>query len=109
MAYDIRIHDTALEDIDAAASWIAEKASERKASEWIDSLFETIDTLAEIPRRCPLSPENGKWGPEELRQLLFQDYPSQYRILFHISNQIVHILQVRHGARRYLHEDESLE
>lgn len=77
MAHNIRIHDTALKDIDSAASWIAEKVSAGKASEWIDSLFDTIDTLTEMPERCPLAPENGKWGPEELRQLLFQNYPSQ--------------------------------
>ncbi|MAS05952.1 MAG: hypothetical protein CL534_14910 [Ahrensia sp.] len=62
-----------------------------------------------MPERCPLAPENGKWGTEELRQLLYQEYPSKYRILFHIADNTVHILQVRHGARRYLHQDKPLE
>lgn len=33
MGFEIRIHDTALEDIDNAATWIANKAGSSKASE----------------------------------------------------------------------------
>lgn len=54
-----------------------------------------------------LAPENGKWGPEKLRQLLFQDYPSKYRILFPMDGDRVHVIQVRHDARRWFHEGED--
>lgn len=66
-----------------------------------------IDSLSRMPGRCPQAPENGLWGKEEIRQLLFDEYPSTYRILFVVSEHTneVHVLNVRHGARRYLHED----
>ena len=58
-----------------------------------------------MPERCPLAPENGRWEPNlKLRQLLFDNYPSIYRIIFTVSKDAVNILQVRHGSRRYLFE-----
>lgn len=37
----------------------------------------------------------------EIRQLLFTNLASTYRILFTIQGQEVHIQHVRHGSRRY--------
>jgi plasmid stabilization system protein ParE len=105
--FTIQIHPPAYEDINEAADWIAENVSNEKAIEWLDAIFCCIDSLKKMPERCPLAPENGKWGPEELRQLLFQDYPSKYRILFHLIDETVHVLQVRHGTRRWLHEEDE--
>lgn len=70
-------------------------------------MLDEIETLNQMPERCPYAPENGLWGTEELRQLLFQRHPSKYRILFHIdlSTDTVHVLQIRHDAKRYLHEE----
>lgn len=104
-----RLHPTALEDIERAALWIAEKVSADKAGEWTRELLRCIQTLENMPERCPLAPENGRWGPEELRQLLFQSYPSKYRILFHVRDDVVHVLQVRHGARRGMDELDGEE
>jgi plasmid stabilization system protein ParE len=102
--FRIRIHPSAYLDIESAADWIAENAAPEKAVEWLEALHECIDTLKSFPERCPRAKESGKWGPEELRQLLFQAYPSKYRILFHVSGDTVHVLQVRHGSRRWMHE-----
>ncbi len=101
--YCIDIEPAALEDIEEVLGWLLEKAP-HKVSEWLDKLHETIGSLSEMPERCPLAPENGRWGPEQLRQLLFDEYPSKYRILYVIIDDTVHILQVRHGARRWMHE-----
>ena len=46
-----------------------------------------------------------EWGNEELRQLLFQKYPSQHRVIFTIHENTVRILNIRHSVRRYLHEE----
>ena len=106
-SFEIGIHPLALQGIEDAVAYISEHHSPEKAAEWADKLFDAIDSLGSMPDRCPLAPENGKWGDEELRQLLFQEYPSTYRILFHIDQNRVHVLQVRHGARRWLHEEEA--
>ncbi len=34
-----------------------------------------------------------------------QRYPSKYRVIFSIRDQTVRVLNIRHGARRLLHED----
>ncbi len=76
-----------------------------KISEWLKSLRMDIDTLKILPERCPYAPENGLWGDEELRQLLFQRYPSKYRVIFTLSELTVRVLHIRHGAKRYLYEE----
>jgi plasmid stabilization system protein ParE len=91
-------------DIEDVIDWLNQHAPE-KTGEWLDSLKSTIQKLATLPERCPLAPENGLWGEEELRQLLFREYPSQYRIIFSIADDTVRILSIRHGARRYLYEE----
>ncbi len=85
-------------------AWLDERAPE-KVPEWILSLKAEIESLRTFPQRCPLAPENGLWGKEELRQLLFQEYPSNHRIIFTIHERTIRILNIRHGARRYLHEE----
>ncbi len=104
-SFRVQIHPTAFEDIDSATDWIALKAGPEKVAEWLDSLHACVETMKTFPERCPLAKESGKWGPEKLRQLLFQAYPSKYRILFHIAGDVVHVLQVRHGARRWMHKE----
>jgi plasmid stabilization system protein ParE len=101
--YRIVFAPTAQEDLGSVVAWLDERAPE-KVAEWIMSLKADIDTLQSMPERCPYAAENGLWGDEELRQLLFQPYPSQYRVIFTIHKSTVRILNVRHSARRYLHE-----
>ena len=102
--YTIVFAPSAQEDLEAIVAWLHENAPE-KTSEWLMSLRADIDTLNILPERCPYAPENGLWGEEELRQLLFQNYPSKYRVIFTINQMTVHILHIRHGARRFLHEN----
>lgn len=68
-------------------------------------LGEILEGLGHLPERCPYAPENGLWGKDELRQPLFQNYPSKYRIISTVSSSRVLILNIRHGARRYLHDE----
>jgi len=94
---------TARQDLESILSWLEENAPE-KVVEWIASLKSDIDTLRIMPERCPYAPENGLWGNEVLRQLIFQKYPSKYRIIFTVHADSVRILNIRHGARRFLYE-----
>jgi plasmid stabilization system protein ParE len=104
--FDIVLAPTAYDDLDEILHWLSEQAPE-KVPEWFAAIKTRIQTLSHLPERCPHAPENGLWGNEELRQLLFQDYPSKYRIIFTVSESSVRILNIRHGARRYLHETED--
>lgn len=102
--YEIVFAPTAREDLQSALEWLEANAPE-KVGQWYESIKVCIRTLAHLPRRCPLAPENGLWGEEELRQLLFQEYPSKYRIIFTVKKNTVRVLNIRHGARRFLHEE----
>ena len=64
-------------------------------------LHEAIASLARLPKRCPLAPEN-KSFPSEVRQLLYGRRQYRYRILFTIEGDTVVILHIRHGRRLHL-------
>lgn len=102
--YELVFAPTADEDLRTALQWLDENAPE-KVGEWYAGIKASIRTLSHLPERCPYAPENGLWGEEELRQLLFQDYPSKYRIIFTVAKNRIRILNIRHGARRFLHEE----
>jgi plasmid stabilization system protein ParE len=102
--YSIVFAPSAAEDLENIVEWLHENAPE-KTSEWLKLLKADIDTLTSLPERCPYAPENGLWGEEELRQLLFQSYPSKYRVIFTVDQTTVRILHIRHGSRRYLYEE----
>lgn len=104
--YGIVFAPTAYEDLDEILGWLSDEAPE-KVPEWHAAIKAHIHTLGHLPERCPYAPENGLWGSEELRQLLFQAYPSKYRVIFTVTESRVHILHIRHGARRYLYEGEN--
>ena len=102
--YFIVFAPTAQEDIVQILEWLNQEAPE-KVAEWYTAIKTLINTLSQLPDAHPYAPENGLWGKEELRQLLFQEYPSQYRIIYTVSEDEVRILNIRHGARRFLHEE----
>ena len=107
-AYEIVFAPIAREDLRGILLWLEKEAPE-KVSEWYAAIKADIQSLGQMPERCPKAPENGLWGEVELRQLLFQGYPSKYRIIFSVSETRVRILSIRHGARRYLHEGSPPE
>lgn len=96
MAYLVKIaaraeHDLALlyETTNASDSGTARK--------WYQGLKRAILTLEAQPNRCPATPENGK-----LRHLLYGRKPHIYRVIYRIveKQKRVHILHIRHGARK---------
>lgn len=105
--YTVELDPRAIDDIENALAWLSEKAPS-ELPEWIDALESKIRSLETMPERCPLAPENHQWESElELRQLLFDRYPSIYRIIFTVLENTVRVLQVRHGSRRFLFESED--
>ena len=95
MKYRVIIEPPAAEEIESAFLFIAEHGSLARAQQWFNTLEEKLRTLASMPRRCPLAPEDEHFT-EEIRQLLV----SPYRAIFTIKAKSVHVLHVRHMARR---------
>ena len=102
--YSIHFSATALEDLDEIAQWFSVNAPE-KLEDFLHLIKERIYSLTQLPERCPYAPENGLWGEEELRQLLFTEFSSQYRIIYTVTTDSVRILNIRHGSRRFSHEE----
>lgn len=103
--YAIVFAPTALQDIEESLEWLAAHTPVN-LSEWLAALKADINTLSQLPERCPYAPENGLWGEEELRQLVFQRYASKYRVIYSVCENTVQILSIRHGSRRYLHDED---
>lgn len=101
MAYKVEIANTAERDIEDILLDIL-AVSPGRAKSWFSGLRAKIGTLRAFPARCALAPENVHFG-EEIRHLLYGRKPSEYRILYTISEpDLVVILHVRHGARDVL-------
>lgn len=96
--YQVVLSREAQEDIDDSLQWLSDHAPD-KMEEWFTALEKAIHSLSEMPERCHLAAENGRWGSEELRELLFTNYPSKYRIIFTIAGEEVRVLH-----RLYLYE-----
>ena len=100
MTFSVRIHPAAVESIRDAHDWISERSPEA-ASRWLAGLEEAVLSLRDMPERCGLAPEH-KQLKFELRQYIYGKRSGRYRILFVVRGNHVHVLEVRHGARRPL-------
>ncbi len=95
----VKIDDDAWHDALQAFHYIRNRAP-LNAERWLQGLYDAVQSLEIMPQRCALAREN-EFFDEELRQLVFKSY----RIVFTIRTDTVHILFVRHTARRPLGED----
>lgn len=106
MAYKPIVQPQAEADIAEAFAYLSERAPEA-AARWYRRVRDEIASLAEMPLRCPFAPEGAKLG-FELRHLLYGRRPGIYRIVFRVLEDAreVHVLAVRHGARRPLTDED---
>ena len=103
--FEVIILPAAARDIDNAYTWISEQNADA-AARWYNRLMEVIFSLDTFPERCPLAPES-KSFKQEIREIFHGRRQHKYRILFTVSENEVHVLHVRHGARLALGETES--
>jgi plasmid stabilization system protein ParE len=68
---------------------------------WRFKLETQVRSLATFPDRCGLAPEH-YYSKVEIRQT----FHGKYRILFTIRGEIVHVLSIRHGARKFIPRSE---
>lgn len=107
MNYRVILQPRAERDILASAEWIRiESKSSTIAMRWVRGLRSKISSLSSEPQRCPVDPDSDAYG-EEVRVLLHGKRNRKYRILFVLRGDVVHVLTVRHSARRSLVEEHD--
>lgn len=99
MDFRVDLSEQAQRDIAAIYDWLHAEHAGDAGERWFVALGAAISSLAVLPSRCPLAPENQD-SPAELRQLLYGHRPHVYRILFTIEGASVQVLHIRHGRRR---------
>ena len=105
--HSVIILPSAEQDIGEAYEWLAVHDADA-AIRWYNRLLEVIFSLNIFPERAPLAPESKSFN-REIREVFHGQRQHKYRILFAVTDNEVHILHVRHGARLSLGEIESVE
>jgi plasmid stabilization system protein ParE len=93
MKYRLVVTPTAEATLDEIFRFIAHD-NPVAARKFVANLRAAIQTLTQMPKRCPRAPEDGLDGIA-LRHRLF----GEYRIIFAVDPGQVTVLQIRHGAR----------
>ncbi len=100
--HQVIILPAAEQDIGEAYEWIAEQNADA-AVRWYNRLLAVIYSLDAFPERAPLAPESKSFS-REIREVFHGRRQHKYRILFTVTENEVHVLHVRHGARLALGE-----
>ena len=98
MKYQIELADTAKADIRDTAQWLRDQVSAAAADKWLAGLHKSIQTLEQMPLRCPLAAENDKF-PQEIRELLYGRQEAR-KTSDHIRNHRIYGLRALHPPHR---------
>jgi toxin ParE1/3/4 len=98
MQYRVSLTARAVQDLDNIFQFIQAEQSGQAAT-WFNGLHEAVQSLASLPHRAPVTPEN-----PTLRHLLYGSKPNVYRVIYSTDDtkKTVTILTIRHGARNRL-------
>jgi len=110
MTHRVVVQRLARQDLEEAYLWAARRAPET-AARWLRRFQDALQTLNTKPERCPLAPESRK-SDVSLRQWLFGKRPNVFRVVFAIDQDVVRILRILRGQRRFLSRkqiDEAVE
>jgi plasmid stabilization system protein ParE len=97
MRYAVKLSVTVVEQITEYARFISEQRhAPENAQQWLERVYDAIETLDQSPHRCALALENAH-RPYEIRRLLI----GRYLALFTIdeTKRVVHVIGFRHGHR----------
>jgi plasmid stabilization system protein ParE len=103
LVYRVKLLPGVLQDAKSYYQYIAQDSPEN-ALLWFNGLFEVIDSLENLPMRCPVAPETGLIG-KEVRCLL---YAQHYRILYGVEKNTVRIYHIRHTAQQTMTQEQFL-
>jgi plasmid stabilization system protein ParE len=99
MAFRVEITEEAQRDAYGILDWLISEQAGPSGLQWFEGLENAIASLANLPMRCPLAPENAT-ASFEVRHLLYGRKPHIYRVLFTIEGDRVVILHIWHGRRK---------
>ena len=91
--YSVQVTPAAERDVEEIWTYIADDSPE-DATAFILRLEEQIETLEQLPERCPLIPENELLGTG-YRHIIY----GAYRTIFRITGKTVFIVRIIHGQR----------
>ena len=91
--YSVQVTPAAERDEEEIWTFIADDSPE-DATAFILRQEEQIETLEQLPERCPLIPENELLGTG-YRHIIY----GAYRTIFRITGKTVFILRIIHGQR----------
>lgn len=102
MAFRVEISEEAQRDATSILDWLISQHAGETGLRWFEGLERAIASLATMPERCPLAPENAEF-PFEVRHLLYGRKPHAYRVVFTIlEGDTVYVLHIWHGRRRHI-------
>jgi plasmid stabilization system protein ParE len=108
MKYRIEISSMAEAEADSAFLRLSQITSLVKTNQWYSGLLQAIESLSQMPKRCPLAREN-QYFSQEIRQLLYGQGRHSYRVLFTILEgqniSTVRILHIRHASQQTIGAD----
>ncbi len=90
--YRVEIKPTAEADLIKRYNEIGED-SPQNALNWYLGIIGASEKLDELAERCPIAPEDAEIR-KGIRQLIIGDY----RVLYHIVDEVVLVLHIRHCA-----------
>ena len=113
MAFHVEIEPQVLDDLESIAAFIQKHSSFAVAEKWFNRAMADIYSLKKLPGRCPVALESEELC-QQIRILLNGRAKRAYRIYYSIdfktpSTGVVHVLHVRHWARKPLGDDELQE
>ena len=110
MGFRVDFAPQALRDLSDIADYIKKRGSLESAERWFNGIFADIHSLDETPARCRVANASAEAGME-IRLLLHGRRNRQYKVYFTIDarQKTVHVLHVRHWARRPLSGEEWAE
>lgn len=110
MKYRIEISSVAEAEADGAFLQLSQVTSPAKASQWYSGLLQAIESLSQMPKRCPFAREN-EYFSQEIRQLLYVRGRNAYRVLFTIlegqETSTIRILHIRHASQPTIGEEQE--
>jgi plasmid stabilization system protein ParE len=106
MSFEVINTARAEADILRNAHWWAEHHSKPQAVVWVNTLRQQFRTLAEMPERFSLAPENEQFGYEIRQMLVGPGNKPSFRAIYTIVDQSVFVLTVRRGAEAALRVED---
>lgn len=101
--YHVTINPSVYKKLDEIFSYIALE-SPKIAVDLLDEIEERIMSLESIPERFAAIPENVIYKSYKLRHL----FCKKFRIIYAIRENEVRILDIRHGAQKFLSANDDL-